>query len=300
MVERSGERIMTRCNTRQILACSLAGMCTLALVTADGRANSSIFSKTLPSTTWILAGSSMGSGVLVDAQRRLVLTNHHVVAEAAEVIVVFPEFANGHLQADRDYYTRHISEIGISGRVLRSDPDRDLALVELSRLPSHAEQIALGPSAAPGDEVHCVGNPGTSDALWNYTCGKVRSNYYRMFQTSVAHRMQVVETSAPINPGDSGGPIVNNEGQLVAISQSYLVDGRLVSIGVDITEITWFLHKAEGAVSLESPTSGDDCGSRPDDDPTFHLRQAARCRSRLTEATAATYSSPAKCSIIRD
>src|SRR5205085_2359511 len=51
----------------------------------------------------------------------------------------------------------------------------------------------------------------------------------------------VLETTSPINSGDSGGPVVNKSGELVAISQSLSPSARLVTYSVDISEVRAFL-----------------------------------------------------------
>ena len=70
----------------------------------------------------------------------------------------------------------------------------------------------------------------------------MRSVYKKNFSTGAGeHNFKVVETQSPINSGDSGGPVVNNDGELVAISQAISPKARLVSYNVDVTEVTAFL-----------------------------------------------------------
>ncbi len=229
----------------------------LVVVTAaiPCRANSGVYQKTLPGTAWILTSETMGSGVLLSVRDRLVLTNQHVVGDESEVRVVFPFYDKGRCRAERQYYVNHLENLAILGKVVARDAERDLALVRVTSLPKHVHEIELGKPVQPGDDVHSVGNPGASDALWIYTYGKVRSVYYKAFRGPTPHRMEVVEMTSPINRGDSGGPIVNNRGQLVAISQSYLVAGRLVSYGVNVSEISWFLSKARRGSSTACSSS---------------------------------------------
>ena len=207
-------------------------------------ASQNVYDAAICSTTFICAPQgdvvSMGSGVLIDAQRRLVVTNEHVIAGGERVIVFFPEIQQGQINCDQAYYLRHVQKIGIEAKVLMLDKQRDIAVLQLSRLPAHARAITIGASARPGQMVHSIGNPDASDAMWIYTNGYVRANYYKTFHDA---RMQVVETSSPTNQGDSGGPILNDEGQLVGLTQSFQTQGRLVSNGVDISEVTWLVGK---------------------------------------------------------
>lgn len=223
------------------------------------QANPEIYRHTLASTVWIVNQDCTGSGVVVDLDLCLVLTNQHVVGDSSQVLVVFPKEKqdNGRLpEMTREYYLRHLTELAFEAEVIATDKDRDLALLKLKRIPAQARAVEIGTSAIPGENIHALGNPGASDALWVYSNGNVRANYYKTFSSGVQHRMQVLETTAPINPGDSGGPIVNNDGQLVAISQSYLQDGRLMSYGVDVSEIRWFISKVCRDNNLQPAASG--------------------------------------------
>ncbi len=220
----------------------IAGMATTA--TADVE----IYNKTLKSTAWVLAKTggetSSGTGVLVDTEKKLLITNFHVVGEARAAVLFFPEMKNDKPIVDRQHYLKNVKKLGIRGRVLGVDRQRDLALVELDRLPEGAEALPLAPdSIGPGEDVQSIGNAGSSDALWVYTSGTVRSVYQKQFRTGAGeHDFMVVETQSPINSGDSGGPVVNNKGELVAISQAISPKARLVSYSVDVSEVKTFME----------------------------------------------------------
>src|SRR5262249_33742834 len=77
-----------------------------------------IFQRTLKSVTWIVQAMEAGrgrvrlmtgSGSLIDVPKRLVLTNYHVVGDAKEVAVFFPQFdRNKQLISDKDHYFRQL------------------------------------------------------------------------------------------------------------------------------------------------------------------------------------------------
>lgn len=211
------------------------------------RAESPVYTTALKSTVWIVArdgeGFSTGSGVLVDRERKLVLTSSHVLAGAKIAQIVFPQFDDGEVIAERDYYVDNLSRLGVEGKVMGIDERRDLAIVEIASVPEGAKEISIAPkSQGPGDMVHSIGNPSASGGLWAYTQGTVRSLYRKKFKTEHgAHDMRILETQSPINPGDSGGPVVNNDGQLVAITHSLDREARLMSYSVDIREVRTFL-----------------------------------------------------------
>ncbi|WP_146575457.1 trypsin-like serine protease, partial [Botrimarina hoheduenensis] len=66
---------------------------------------------------------------------------------------------------------------------------------------------------------------------------------------------RVLQTTSPINPGDSGGPIVNNNGELVGINSSGNTKARLVSYAIDIREVRAFLtaYAGEGNPTDDAP-----------------------------------------------
>jgi hypothetical protein len=60
-------------------------------------------------------------------------------------------------------------------------------------------------------------------------------------------RVRLVETQSPVNPGDSGGPVVDDELQLVGVTDSYTAGERLVSQSIDVSEVRDFLKSAPAA-----------------------------------------------------
>ncbi len=216
-------------------------------VPQTAQADVATYRKTLNSTTWVLAknsdGTSSGTGVLIDLARKLVVTNAHVVGDARSVVLFFPELKDEKPIVSRQHYLDNVQRLGIRGRVLAVDRKRDLALVELNKLPETAQAIELATSSiGPGETVESVGNPGSTEALWVYTSGTVRAVYRKQFRTGAGeHDFMVVETQSPINSGDSGGPVVNQQGQLVAVAQAIAPNARLVSYCVDVTELQTFL-----------------------------------------------------------
>jgi S1-C subfamily serine protease len=191
-----------------------------------------------------------GTGSLVDRKHRLVITNCHVVGDAAEVYVNFPEFdKSGDLLARRDLYKRRP---GIKGRVVMRYEKADLALVQLAELPKGVKPLALAKrSARPGQPVHSIGNPGVSRALWVNTEGHVRQVYKDKWKAGSpdddeppsTYEAHIVETDSPINPGDSGGPLVNDQGVLVGVAHGSNVTANNLSLFIDVREVRTLLKK---------------------------------------------------------
>jgi S1-C subfamily serine protease len=218
-----------------------------------------IFQRTLKSMVWIVhrvelsngrVALATGSGSLIDVPRRLVLTNYHVVGNESDVTLFFPQFEKGRLIATKEHYEQQfLGGAGLKGKVLARDPKRDLALVELKSLPAGAVAIPLAKEGVgPGETVHSIGNPAASDALWAYTRGEVKTTYRKSWDVAepIEQRLyhfeaQVVETTSPINPGDSGGPLLNDHGELVAVTQGAVKAQGTISYFIDVSEVRGLL-----------------------------------------------------------
>jgi S1-C subfamily serine protease len=203
-----------------------------------------VYAGLIKSTAWVISGSVTGTGSLIDGEKRLIVTNHHVVGDNAVVDVLFPMFdKNGRVIAERASYLKSAKRH--RGRVVARDPRRDLAVIQLAEVPAGVAVLPMAAeSPAPGARVHSIGNPSVSGALWVYTSGAVRQVYKRSFRLRDGREVEarVVETQSPINSGDSGGPVVNDKGELVAIVQSYEGnDARLVSTFIDVSELKGLL-----------------------------------------------------------
>lgn len=136
-------------------------------------------------------GASLGSGslVAVNESSGLVLTNWHVVRDAAgPITVIFPDgFRSG-------------------AYVLRTDRDWDLAALAIRRPNVQPIPIA-GEVPRPGEELTIAG----------YGSGSYRAVTGRLTQyvsPGGNHPFEMIELSAPARNGDSGGPIFNNRGEL--------------------------------------------------------------------------------------
>jgi S1-C subfamily serine protease len=233
---------------------------------AHGQSDSTekLYQRLLKSTVWIIVPKSkdasthrvavaIGSGSLIDRTHRLVLTNYHVVGKDSEqVIVTFPAYENGKSAAvaERSYYLNLIRHgRGIRGKVIAREPKCDLALIQLETVPEEARQLPMAhESPSPGQDVHSVGNPGQSGALWVYTPGKVRQVYHQRWHAGTGSDKfdvdaKIVETQSPINRGDSGGPLVNNKGELVGVTQGQLLDAQQLSLFIDVSEVLSFLKR---------------------------------------------------------
>jgi S1-C subfamily serine protease len=148
--------------------------------------------------------TSVGTGVVVD-DTGTILTCLHVVRDAAEVRVTF---ADG---------TESAASIEVA------QPENDLAVLRPEVIPDDVVPATLASSATlrVGDEVAAVGNPfGIADSL---SAGVV-SGLGRSFQSPKTGETltDLIQFDAAVNPGNSGGPLVNRNGEVVGIVTALL------------------------------------------------------------------------------
>jgi HEAT repeat protein/S1-C subfamily serine protease len=229
-----------------------------------------VYQYVLKSVCWIITkldrGGAMGSGELIDRENRLVLTNYHVVHGMRDFVVFFPLYDNnGKLIPERDVYLRRATAMDqIKGKVVAHDTKRDMALIQLDRLPDNVDSIPLTKNEPKeGDNLHSVGNPGASDALWIYTPGNVRKVYTRKWTAGggdlVLHlEAKIIEANSATNHGDSGGPCVNDRGELVGITQGGAGSGndtQLMSFFIEHAMLEDFITQAfEKTADLKGKT----------------------------------------------
>jgi hypothetical protein len=223
-----------------------------ALTAQEATGGAKIYKDAVASTVWVhstrLLGLATGSGTLIDAGRRLVLTNYHVVEENPRVTIFFPEYRDGRPIPERTHYTDRAKRLGVRGKVIALDKGADLAVIQIDAVPEGVKAIAVAArSPEPGELVHSIGNAGKSGALWGYVNGTVRQVYRKKWQAALSKtktaqfEARVIETDTPTNPGDSGGPLLNDKGELVGVTQGGALNASLVSFFVDASEVKQLL-----------------------------------------------------------
>ena len=208
----------------------------------------SVYKTAVPSVVWVhskrAGGLATGSGSLIDRERRLVLTNYHVVEDVPYATVYFPQFRDSQPIAEKDYYRERSKRLAIGAKVLAVDKKADLAILCLDEVPKDTPELKLAASSPDiGDNVHSIGSAGKSDALFGYVKGSVRTIYKKDWRAELAPRKianfsaKVIETDSATNPGDSGGPLLNDKAELIGVTQGGAINAQLVSTFIDISEV---------------------------------------------------------------
>lgn len=208
-----------------------------------------VYQRLMRSAVLISSPHGDGSGFVADDQKRLVVTNFHVVGAQREVAVLFPvRDGNGAVVATLDEYAKRVKEKGavVKGEVLARETSCDLALIRVERLPDDVRAAPLSPSPAPtASSVYSVGGSGTdNNLLWRFTKGTVRGRSPHKAAVDFGTiDCMILETDAPVNPGDSGGAVMNEFGNVVAVVSHGSVKLRLVSGNIDADAVRGFLSR---------------------------------------------------------
>jgi len=158
---------------------------------------------------------SMGSGVVIDSSG-YIITNAHVVNGGRRIEVIVPGAAGDEAPIQ--------SLVGARGRTLEARvigvaPEVDLALLKVEATGLPALPVANYDTLRQGEVVFAFGSP---EGLGNSVTMGVVSSVAR--QPSADRPMVYIQTDAPINHGNSGGPLVNVEGEIVGINTFILSD----------------------------------------------------------------------------
>lgn len=154
------------------------------------------FRRLFPQVPQERINESLGSGVIIDAAKGYVLTNHHVIENADDVQVTL---ADGRT---------------VKAEFLGSDRDTDIALIRIPADKLTALPLGDSDQLRTGDFVVAIGNPfGFSQTVTSGIVSAVGRSGIR----GLGYQ-NFIQTDASINPGNSGGALVNLAGQLVGIN----------------------------------------------------------------------------------
>ena len=191
-----------------------------------------IYNQAMSSVVWIETFDNndnylgKGSGVLIDKERKLVVTNAHVIRGARDIYVFFPWRDQKGLNKNEDFYLDNWAMLerrgyATEGRVIAQHVRNDLAIVQLDRLSPAAREIKrdfsrnVEDSMKKGDTVHILGNPG--NRLWNWTRGAFQKPFQVCRFADGTSVVGCLEMEADTHGGNSGGPVLNGQGTLIGI-----------------------------------------------------------------------------------
>jgi serine protease Do len=177
-----------------------------------------------------------GSGVIID-ERGFVLTTWHVVGSVPAVTVVL------------------LDKSELAGKVLFADPATDLAVIKVEadrKLP--AQVLGASADVLEGEDVIAVGHPHG----YAYTVTKgIVSALGRELEMPNGHMMNdLIQTSTPINSGNSGGPLVNMNGEVIGINVAVRQDSQGIAFAISTATVKRLLAEQLGAYEVAGVVGG--------------------------------------------
>jgi serine protease Do len=229
----SGEVWLTACGTEDMgVAVSRVRAAVVYITGHRSSASSSVFPPRGPTPSFSstsLVGDKMGSGIIFDA-RGYILTNHHVIADTDDLrISIF---------ADRD--------TAYPCQVVMTDPQLDLAVVKID-VPFRLPAATFGNSSLieVGDDVLAVGCPFNLEQ--SVTHGIV-SDVKRTISIEGRTYLDLIQTDAVINSGNSGGALIDKNGEVVGINVAIYAPNRVycgVGFAIPINRAKEMLTKTQ-------------------------------------------------------
>jgi Do/DeqQ family serine protease len=160
--------------------------------------------------------TSLGSGVIIDGKKGLILTNAHVIQKTGTIKVV--------LKDEREF----------EARMVGTDPDSDLAVLKIdSDKPLPAITMGSSEDLMIGETVIAIGNPfGFSHTV---TTGVI-SAIDRSIRADDRVYHDFIQIDASINPGNSGGPLLNINGDLIGINTAIYAKAQGIGFAIPISK----------------------------------------------------------------
>ena len=221
---------LTKKFTRNFLASSMvlcSGMgviTTLPLLTptpvyaqSDEDTNIRVYKLASPAVVSIQSRSGNGSGSIIDA-KGLVLTNAHVVRGANVVNVI--------LSDKREF----------RGVVIASSSNPDLALIRLDDVITNLPTVPIAPSGAVqvGQRAFAIGNP----------FGRFAGTLTTGIISRIDRDRKLLQTDAALNPGNSGGPLLNSRGELVGVNTAIFTSNSSssgIGLAIEVDTVKQFI-----------------------------------------------------------
>ena len=192
--------------------------------------------------------SSSGTGFVykTDANYGYILTNEHVLGNATDVRVVLS------------------NEIELPTKVLGKDVYLDLAVLRIDKkYVSLIATIGSSEKTKLGDTVFTIGSPLGTSYRGSVSSG-ILSGKNRLVSTTANKTdeydwvMSVLQIDAPLNPGNSGGPLLNTNGEVIGICSMKLVDDNIEGMGfaIPIEYAMSHVDKLEQGIKIKWPLLG--------------------------------------------
>ena len=200
-----------------------------------------IYTNNVKAVVWIgnEKENGKGTGSIINNKGEII-TNWHVVGNAKKLhIWLMPD------DPEKMDERLLMYEPSFIGTVINQNKRKDLALVKVEGLPKNIKIIRFGKTSdiPVGSTVYSIGHP--SGEAWTFSSGmvtQIRPNYKWDYENS-SHKANVIQHEVPTNPGNSGGPLLDENGLMVGVNSFVRIDTQLINFSVAIEEVEAFLKE---------------------------------------------------------
>ena len=188
-----------------------------------------VYEKNHKSVVLIKSNNKVGAGVFITAKGHI-LTNYHVIKDADE-LEIFTRLSNSLDKSYREF------------EIIKFDETRDLALLKVfdADINFNFIQVSL---VVPkiGSNTHAIGHPKGEE--WSYSKGYIaqkNQNYIWHYKDGSKMVGDTYQIQNPISKGNSGGPLLNDSGNLIGINTFITKDDEALSYSISVKDIIEFL-----------------------------------------------------------
>ena len=177
-----------------------------------------------------------GSGFVINHKGLKIITNWHVVETAKDVTICL-RTDDLNKVCDTDYY---------SGKVIKKNKRKDLAMIEVKGLPSSIKPVVYGKykDVKIGQTAFAIGHP--EGLVWTFTNGMIsqkRPEHNWSYKSS-RHKAKTIQIQVPINPGNSGGPLFNKDQKLIGVN-TFTSEGENLNFAIAVDDLIEFINEVE-------------------------------------------------------
>ncbi len=170
-------------------------------------------------TSLLSGGTSYGTGFVI-SEDGYIVTNYHVIDGAQKITVAFSVSDD-----DKEY----------DAELIGGDEQTDIAVLKIEKDGLSAVEFGKSSDLIVGELAIAIGNPMGSELSGTVTAGIISALNRSL--TIEERKMNLIQTDASINNGNSGGPLINSYGQIIGITSakiaSYYADGLGFAIPID-------------------------------------------------------------------
>ncbi|HSG71339.1 MAG TPA: trypsin-like peptidase domain-containing protein, partial [Planctomycetaceae bacterium] len=164
--------------------------------------------------------SGIGSGFVVDTERKWVVTNYHVVGDSVSATVIFPDGVEASVEGWRAHYT-----------------DFDLALLQIKTNKKLSALKVAQKLPRKGESAVAIGAPSglSFTASEGIVSGIRKGEELKQFGPKLKGTW--LQTSTPISPGSSGGPLLNRSGEVLGVNSATLAGAQNLNFAISCDQI---------------------------------------------------------------